>query len=191
MFSAGIERAIVVTLAAHAGQLRRGSPVPYAVHPLHAAFMLARLGLSETAIQAALLHDVVEDCPSWTLARLESEFGAAVASIVEQLTEDKSRTWEQRKRAGIERVASMTPDALAVKAADKLHNLASLARELQHTQDVDEFWGRYRGGRERTLAIAGELSSLLAPLVPAALGEALLASYRELERLANDRADGG
>lgn len=90
MFSHGIELAIEVTLEAHAGQRRRGGREgPYAVHPIHVALMLARMGLSEVSIQAALLHDVVEDCEGWTLALLEERFGAEVAQVVAQLTEDK------------------------------------------------------------------------------------------------------
>lgn len=185
MFSHGIERAIEVALEAHFDQRRRGGREgPYAVHPIHTAFMLARLGLSDVAVQAALLHDVVEDCPGWTLARLEDEFGAGVATVVAQLTEDKRRSWEERKRDGIERVAAMSPEARAVKAADKLHNLTSLVLDLRRADDPDAVWGRFRGGRARTLVLSRELVRTLAPLVPAPLGEALGAALSELERLA-------
>lgn len=183
MFSHGIERAIEVALEAHAGQRRRGGREgPYAVHPIHAAIMLARLGLCELSIQAALLHDVVEDCPDWTLARLEELFGEAVATVVAELTEDKRLGWEERKRSGIARVASMSAEARAVKAADKLHNLATLVHDLGCARDPDEVWARFRGGRRRTVAVSAELVSTLAPHVPEPLGQALVAVMRELER---------
>ena len=186
MFSHGIERAIEVALEAHADQRRRGdSGGPYVVHPIHAAFMLARLGLSEISIQAALLHDVVEDCPGWTLPRLSDEFGAEVAAVVEQLTEDKARSWEERKRDGVERIATMSPDARAVKAADKLHNLTTLVRELQRAEDPALVWTRFRGGRERTLAMSSELVHALSSVVPEALSVALQGALRELQRVAD------
>lgn len=186
MFSPGIERAIEVTLEAHAGQRRRGGREgPYAVHPIHAAFMLARLGLGERSIQAALLHDVVEDCPGWTLERLAELFGDEVAELVSQLTEDKRLGWEERKRAGVERIAAMSPEARAVKAADKLHNLATLVHDLVRASDPHQVWSRFRGGRERTIAVSTELVRALVPLVPEPLGQALEAALGELLRIAD------
>src|SRR5688500_4811132 len=103
MFSTSIERALRAAIAAHAGQIRKGlTPAPYIVHPLHVAMMLARWNQDESVILAGLLHDAVEDNPTWTLQRVAEQFGAHVAGIVGELTEDKSRSWEERKRAGID-----------------------------------------------------------------------------------------
>lgn len=188
MFSSAVERAIRVSLAAHAGQVRRGeSAVPYVVHPLHVAIMLARLGMDEVSIQAALLHDVVEDCEEWTLARLEAEFGAEVAEIVAQLTEDKQRPWEERKRRAIEHVEHLSARALAVKAADKLHNLESLAAELAGRADTGEVWKRFRGGREGTLRVAREIVAVLVPRLDDPLASALRRALAVVEELAGER----
>jgi (p)ppGpp synthase/HD superfamily hydrolase len=158
MFSPDVERAVRVAITAHADQVRKGSePVPYISHPFHVALMLARLGYDDAVLQAGLLHDVVEDCESWTIERIEVEFGPAVRDIVAQLTEDKSQSWEARKRDGIERVARLSAAALAVKAADKLHNLESLLAELRASDDHARVWARYNGGRERTIAMSSEL----------------------------------
>ena len=84
MFSDGIERALRAAFAAHEGQLRKGADdVPYATHPVHAALIVARLGGDDETIQAAILHDVVEDCEGWTLTRVEHEFGARVDRVIE------------------------------------------------------------------------------------------------------------
>jgi len=48
-------------------------------------------------IQAALLHDTVEDTDT-TLEEIEANFGAHVASIVAEVTDDKSLPYEERKR---------------------------------------------------------------------------------------------
>src|SRR3954471_13293670 len=127
VFDAGIERALRASEAAHRGQVRKASDAPYVLHPIHVAIELARLGVEPHLIQAALLHDVVEDCAhaGWDIHRVAREFGPAVAEIVADLSEDKSKTWEQRKLAGIAHVARMSTDACTVKAADKLHNLRS------------------------------------------------------------------
>src|SRR5262245_12532261 len=99
MYSEGLEHALRAAEAAHRGQMRKGSDVPYVTHPIHCSILLARLGYSDAVLQAALLHDVVEDCDGWTIARVEREFGPDVASIVAELTEDKTKSWEERKRA--------------------------------------------------------------------------------------------
>ncbi len=117
----------------------------------------SRLEHGVVVAKAGLLHDVVEDCDSWTIERIEVEFGPAVRDIVAQLTEDKSQSWEARKRDGIERVARLSAAALAVKAADKLHNLESLLAELRASDDHARVWARYNGGRERTIAMSSEL----------------------------------
>ena len=79
-----IERAYEVAAEAHAPQ-RRKSGEPYITHPLAVATIVAGLGLDETTIAAALLHDTVEDTPL-TLQEIEAEFGADVAAIVDGCT---------------------------------------------------------------------------------------------------------
>jgi (p)ppGpp synthase/HD superfamily hydrolase len=185
VFDAGTERALRVAERAHRGQFRKGTDVPYVLHPIHCALLLARLGYEPHVIQAALLHDVLEDCKheGWDAVRLEREFGPRVAAIVAELTEDKSRSWEERKQAGIEHVAHMSVDALTVKAADKLHNLRSLAADLAGATDPAAIWSRFNGGRERTLQLSRALVDALAGRVDPRLGDALRTVMTELEHL--------
>src|SRR5688500_6736598 len=61
---------------AHEGQSRR-SGEPYIFHPLAVARILARLGLDDVTLAAALLHDAVEDT-AMTLADLEKGYGEQV-----------------------------------------------------------------------------------------------------------------
>jgi len=175
MFSTSIERALSAAIEAHDGQSRRGpTPAPYIVHPLHVALMLARWSQDESVIVAGLMHDVVEDCEAWTVERVEAEFGSHAAGIVGQLTEDKGLTWEQRKRAGIEHVAHLSPQAATVKACDKLHNLATLLAELRaHPEQADAIWAGFKGGRERTLELSSELVEALTQRVEPRVGRAL------------------
>jgi (p)ppGpp synthase/HD superfamily hydrolase len=191
MFSEAIERAIHVSIAAHAGQKRKGAvDTPYVVHPIHVALVLARHDADEETIQAGLLHDVVEDCPGWTVARVEVEFGARVAAIVGDLTEDKSKSWEERKRWAVQHVAHMSAEAAAVKAADKLHNLASLLQELRASADHAAVWAKFKGGRERTLAMSGELVDALHARVESPLTRELVATMRALRDAASSPSSG-
>jgi (p)ppGpp synthase/HD superfamily hydrolase len=182
LFDPDIERALRLAEIAHRGQKRKGlDSVPYVVHPIHCALMLSRLGYPTHVIQAALLHDIVEDCEGWSFERVEREFGRSVAAVVAELTEDKTKSWEERKLLQVEHVASMSADALAVKAADKLHNLATLAADLEAAPDPAAIWDRFKGGRDRTLAMSRALVDALAPKVDARLGNALKLAIAELE----------
>jgi len=185
MFSPAVERALRTAIAAHEGQLRKGlERVPYVTHSFHVALILARAGLDEVVIQAGLLHDVVEDCEGWSLARVEAEFGADVRGIVAELTEDKQQSWDVRKQDGIDRIASMSASALSIKAADKLHNLATLAAELRLASDPRQVWERFTGGRVRTLEMSARLVAELEPRVQPELGRGLREALRELQSLA-------
>jgi myo-inositol-1(or 4)-monophosphatase len=184
VYSQGIERALRAAHAAHDGQLRKGRErTPYVVHPVHAALILARLGADEETIQAAILHDVVEDVPGWTLARVGAEFTPRVMRIVADLTEDKSKSWEQRKRWAVEHASHMLPEAALVKAADKLHNLECLAGDLESAEDRGSVWAHFKGGRERTLALASELVDALAPRIDPRMERALREVLTRLESL--------
>jgi myo-inositol-1(or 4)-monophosphatase len=184
VYSPAIEKALRVAVEAHGGQDRKGTEsCPYSVHPVHVALMLARLGMDDEVIQAALLHDVLEDCEGWSVERMTAEFGARVTKIVTELTEDKSRSWDERKRHGIEHMAHVSADAAAVKAVDQLHNLESLRDSLNVAADPDRVWSRFTGGRERTVRMWGELVTATEKRVSPALGRALRKSYEALREL--------
>jgi myo-inositol-1(or 4)-monophosphatase len=178
MYSPVVEKALGIALAAHDGQLRKASSEPYIVHPLHVALILARWGQDDDVIVAGLLHDVVEDCDGWDLARVEREFGHHIAHVVGELTEDKSKSWEERKRAGIAKVPHMSPQAATVKSADKLHNLQSLAASLRTCTDRAEVWKAFRRGPELTLALSHELVEALALRVEAKVARSLRAALK-------------
>ena len=70
--------------ANHGEQCRR-SGEPYIIHPLNVAYILADIGLDESTISAALLHDLVEDTEV-TDADLRREFGNEIAEMVSGVT---------------------------------------------------------------------------------------------------------
>jgi len=172
MFDPGIERAVRAATIAHAEQTRKGSALPYVSHPAHVALILVRVGASSATVQAGLLHDVVEDCDDWTHERIESEFGAEVAVIVAELTEDKSKTWEERKLAAAEKAATMSPEGALVKAVDQLHNLRALEESLAETDDPEEVWARFKGGKTATIEMSTRLLEALTGRVDPRITEA-------------------
>lgn len=177
-----VERALQVALVAHSGQSRKGDPEkPYAVHPLHVALLLAGQGAGEAVIVTALLHDVVEDCEGWDCGRLSDEFGPEVAAAVDELTEDKSLSWSERKRAGVRKVSELSETALWVKTCDKLHNLTSLVAQLRAAEDPEQVWAKFSGGPERTLRNSRAMVDALRGRLSHPLTEALDAAMRELE----------
>ncbi|XP_066415221.1 guanosine-3',5'-bis(diphosphate) 3'-pyrophosphohydrolase MESH1 [Molothrus aeneus] len=110
---------------------RRKDPegTPYINHPIAVARILAHeAGVTDMVVlQAALLHDTVEDTDT-TFSEIEEWFGAEVRRVVEEVTDDKSLPKMERKRLQIERAPTCSPRAKLVKLADKLHNLRDLNR---------------------------------------------------------------
>ena len=77
-------------------------------------------------IQAALLHDTVEDTET-TLDEIEEHFGQAVRKVVNEVTDDKSLPKAERKRLQVINAPHKSHQAKLVKLADKLYNLRDLA----------------------------------------------------------------
>ena len=56
-----IHKAIEFAVIAHQGQTRKGTDIPYIVHPFEVAQLLTAAGADESVIVAGLLHDTLED----------------------------------------------------------------------------------------------------------------------------------
>ena len=183
LFNPDVERALRVAMQAHAGQTRKGGEVPYATHPVHIALILQRLGVDSEVVQAALLHDVVEDCEDWTLERLAQEFSPAVVGWVGELTETKGEPWEVRKRQAVTKVPHMSEEAATIKGADKLHNLQTLVTALEESNDLQSVWKHFHGSPEHTIQIAEELIDALAKRISGPLTDELHATVARLRSL--------
>ena len=83
-------------------------------------------GQDPDLVIAAVLHDTVEDTGT-TSSELEQIFGADVAALVAEMTDDKSLPKQRRKALQIEHAAHASPRAQMIKMADKISNLRSLA----------------------------------------------------------------
>lgn len=145
MDSALIFHAIQFASAAHAGQYRKGSRVPYIIHPIRVAEILIDAGCEECLAVAAVLHDTVEDC-FVTFEQIDKLFGARVAELVRGASEpDKSASWESRKQHTIDRLRTAGEDLLLVSVADKIDNIRSIRDEL--ALHGERAWTRFKRGR--------------------------------------------
>ncbi|XP_064596106.1 guanosine-3',5'-bis(diphosphate) 3'-pyrophosphohydrolase MESH1-like [Liolophura sinensis] len=114
----------------HKSQRRRDPEgTPYINHPIGVANILVEeADISDlTVIQAALLHDTIEDTDT-TLEELKAEFGDEVAGIVLEVSDDKNLPKEQRKLLQIQNAPNLTYKARLVRLADKIYNLRDLRR---------------------------------------------------------------
>jgi guanosine-3',5'-bis(diphosphate) 3'-pyrophosphohydrolase len=109
----------------HRDQRRKDVPgSPYINHPIAVAEALVRIGgVTELPVlQAAVLHDTLEDTKT-TQRELVARFGAKVAGIVAEVTDDKTLEKGERKRRQIEHTAQLSHAAKLVKLGDKICNV--------------------------------------------------------------------
>jgi GTP diphosphokinase / guanosine-3',5'-bis(diphosphate) 3'-diphosphatase len=115
---------------AHLGQMRANGE-PYITHPIAVASQCAGWKLDAQALQAALMHDTLEDCGVTKLEVIE-KFGAPVAELVDGLTKlDKLEfnTREENQAESFRKMLlAMARDVrvILVKLADRSHNMRTL-----------------------------------------------------------------
>ena len=136
----------------HGDQLRK-SGEPYIIHPMQVAYILADLGLDDSTICAALLHDVVEDT-AVTHQDLINEFSIEIADMVDCVTKLSKLNYESVEEEQVENYRKMflamgkDIRVIMIKLADRLHNM----RTLKYLT------------RDRQIANAKETMELYAPL---------------------------
>jgi len=154
-----VDLAIETALKFHAGRQRKGTVVPYVVHPLAVGIILAGAGCSDQVIAAGILHDTLEDTPI-TVDEIQDMFGHKVASLVVACSEpDKSLPWAIRKQDFIASMKNAPLDVRVITCADKLHNLRSMVRDLEALGD--DLWKRFNRGREEQAWYYEKLAEIL------------------------------
>jgi myo-inositol-1(or 4)-monophosphatase len=141
-----LEQAIIYAVQKHSGSVRKGTRIPYIVHPLEAVAIAAGMTDDSEVLAAAVLHDVVEDTPV-TIDELESVFGRRVAALVYSDSEDKlpeipaSESWIIRKQSTLTALKSYTYDEKIIVLADKLSNIRAIYRDITAIGDL--IWNRF------------------------------------------------
>jgi guanosine-3',5'-bis(diphosphate) 3'-pyrophosphohydrolase len=144
-----LARAYAFAERSHRGQMRHSGD-PFITHPLGCARICAGLGVDETAIVAALLHDTVEDSDV-TLDEVEEEFGEKVRELVDGVTKLSRIHFDSTEEHQAENyrklIVAMSNDirVLVVKLADRLHNMRTLSyhkkeKRLQKARETLEIY---------------------------------------------------
>lgn len=130
--------AIAFAARCHDGMLRKGTTLPYIVHPAEVVAIAAAMTDDEDVLCAAVLHDVMEDC-GVTLGELTERFGARVARLVCSETQphggDPRATWEIRKKNAVARLAVGDREMKIIALSDKLSNMRAIRRDYDRYGD--------------------------------------------------------
>ena len=144
-----LTRALAFAARKHRDQRRKDAEAsPYINHPIALAELLVHEGGIDdpVVLAAALLHDTLEDTET-TPEELRAAFGAEIAEIVAEVSDDKALEKQERKRLQIEHAPTLSPRARLVKLADKTCNLRDVADhppaswKLQRRQEYFD-WAR-------------------------------------------------
>lgn len=191
LLTARFQRAFAVACDVHAGQLRKGTRIPYLAHVMSVAALVLEHGGGEDAAIGGLLHDAVEDSGDGTRMerQIREQFGDHVAGIVVGCSDavavpgQPKPPWQDRKAAYIDRLAGEDdPDVLLVSACDKLHNARAIVADLRAVGPV--MWDRFKAGPAAQLWYYQSLASCYQGRVPAALSDELNRTIRQMQDLA-------
>ena len=121
-----IIKALNIAAEAHRNQERRGTKLPYIIHPVTVSFLLAKYKTSkylEELSCASILHDCIEDT-TLTFDDINNSFGPMVASLVFELTSDTDIIKEVGKnRYLMTKMTGMSSYGLTLKLCDRLANI--------------------------------------------------------------------
>lgn len=178
--NAMLNKAIAFAVEKHSGGLRKGTTMPYIVHPLEVFHILMLMGADKNLMAAGVLHDTVEDTDA-TLEELAAKFGHDVAELVASHTEtDKYLPWKTRKEIALEHLRHANKREQMLVLADKLSNMRAIARDYAQLQD--KLWERFNRGMEAQAWYYREGAAALASL---AEYEDTKALYNEFAGLVN------
>ena len=156
-----IRAAAELAYRSHEGQFRK-SGEPYIIHPLAVAQIVAEeLKLDSESIEAALLHDVIEDTPC-THEEIAQQFSPTIANLVEgvsKLTRIQYATKEDEQMENLRKMLiAMSKDirVILIKISDRLHNMRTMeyqtpAKQRQKSQETMEIYApiSHRLGMQR------------------------------------------
>lgn len=167
-----VTQAAVFAANAHDGATRRGSQIPYIVHPMEVAAIAATMTDDAQVVAAAMLHDVLEDC-GVSFEELRARFGERVAQLVRDESQSEGPQtpgpWGARKREAVRRLAQGSRETKIICLSDKLSNMRAIYRDVE--REGDAVFQRFHQHDKRKHAwyyrscasiLAGELGDTLA-----------------------------
>ncbi len=138
-----IKKAYFTAFAAHKGVFRKGgNHEPYITHPVEVAIIVSKeMGFGATSVIAALLHDVVEDNPDYTLDYIKEQFGEKIGIIVDgvtKITRISGKATSQQLETFKNMILTIPKDfrVLLIKIADRLHNMRTMDDMPDNTRRI-------------------------------------------------------
>ena len=156
--NAEMEKAFIFAFKAHRNQKRKTGE-PYITHPVAVALILADLKVDSATIEAALLHDTIED----TIvddAMVTEKFGPVVCSLVDGVTKLNLSLDNVVYNSKVDIQASnvrkmfiaLTDDirVIFIKLADRLHNMRTLKsmspeKQIEKAQETLDIYVPFAG----------------------------------------------
>lgn len=141
-----LNKAIVFATEAHEGQFRKGTQIPYILHPLEAAAIVGTMTTDDEIIAGAVLHDVVEDTDT-PVDEIKELFGKRVAELVASESENKREdkpaesTWKIRKQETLDHLKNAPIEVKMITLGDKLSNIRAIYRD--YNTIGDGLWQRF------------------------------------------------
>jgi (p)ppGpp synthase/HD superfamily hydrolase len=183
----------------HAGQMRKGTNIPYLSHLLAVASLSIEDAatdprlcdrLEEIAV-AALLHDLIEDTET-VVAEIAVNFGEEVARIVAACSDRDSgeeEAWKVRKARYLVHLKDADDAVLCVSLADKRHNARCIVRDLRAVGtdgEVGSFWQRFNAGPDQQVDQYRALAEVFLQCRPGAAANEFRATVDEIAALVSE-----
>lgn len=156
-----LDRALLFAAKCHEGQVRKGTSRPYIVHPIETMEILSEMKADLSLLIAGLLHDTLEDT-SATEEEIVKYFGMEVGFLVASHSEDKSKSWEERKKTAIQKARDGSMRLKMLVMADKVSNLRSLYRDKK--QIGEKIWERFNAPKEKQVWYYSEMKEALSEM---------------------------
>ena len=156
-----LNEAVIFAVRRHSGQFRKGTRLPYIVHPLETLSILVNMKADTALMAAGVLHDVIEDTDTSEKELLE-RFGEDVCRLVMSHSEDKSKSWDERKKHAVSELKKSSFRVKMLVMADKVSNLRSIYADYRDMGE--ELWERFNAPREKQEWYYGAIKDALAEM---------------------------
>lgn len=153
-----LEMAIRYATDCHKGQTRKGTKIPFIIHPLEVMLILQGMDADTNLLIAGLLHDVVEDTDT-TIEEIQAAFGDDIAELVGGHTEDKTKSWEERKSTEMKETLEAPLRMKMLVLADKLANMRSIKKDYMQLGNI--LWERFNASLRQQAWYYGEMTEVL------------------------------
>lgn len=141
MINNEVFNAIQFATKAHQGQFRKGTTIPYVVHPMTVGFLAYSYSKDTDLACAGLLHDTIEDTEV-TYEDIEKNFNKQIADLVFSVTEEHpEESWKARKERALARVDHYTHEQITLKSSDVIANCQDILRD--YAEVGEELWKRF------------------------------------------------